>query len=373
MLRALASKCILVQIYALSLNEERLGKMSENDVIHIALAFCDPQGTYARHVAVTMASIFANAPGRHICIHIIHDETLTVANQTALNRLTEKYSQEIVYHNIYKIYKQSPIFARNLNFQGFRGMMFRLFIPNIISVDKIIYLDCDIVVNLDIYDLWKVRIDNYAIAVVRDFWAIEHMDGKKISWRLLLFWKLLGITPESYFNSGVMLMNLIKLRSEYNITESMYKFFEYYKTCSTLPDQDFLNWLFANDRLLLDERFNHIALLNVKDSLFGSIWHMAGGSAKPWNSYTRPYVDDLYWKYLRLTPYCENDDDLLHLVLTGMASSPLMHHHSSSCVYRLFEQFKDNVFRAHIWTVLPILWKLLLQSLGFGFKPERKI
>ena len=347
--------------------------MPDDDVIHVALAFCDPKGTYARHAAVTIASIFANAPNRSICVHILHDETLSTENKDAINLLAKKYSQTIVFHDIDEMNKQTTFNARNVNFQGFRAMMYRLFIPDIIKIDKVIYLDCDIVVNLDIYELWKICIDDYAIAVVRDIWAYEYIKNNQISWRLRKFWDLLDISPDSYFNSGVILMNLKKIRSEYNIIEKLCNFFDCFNASATLPDQDFLNWLFVDDKLLIDERFNHIAIPNEMENLTGTIWHMAGGSAKPWNSYTRPYVDDLYWKYLRLTPYCKDDEELLHLVLEGMGSSPLMHLHSSSCFTRLYDQFKDNVFRAHIWTILPILWQLFKRRLGFGFKPERKI
>ena len=54
--------------------------MPEDDMIHIALAFCDPKGTYARHAAVTMASIFANTK-RNVCVYIIHDDTLSKENR----------------------------------------------------------------------------------------------------------------------------------------------------------------------------------------------------------------------------------------------------------------------------------------------------
>ena len=56
---------------------------NNSDVIHIALAFCDPKGTYCRHVSVVMASIFANTSST-VCIHIVHDNTLRIADTASL-------------------------------------------------------------------------------------------------------------------------------------------------------------------------------------------------------------------------------------------------------------------------------------------------
>ena len=73
--------------------------MADNDKIHVALAFCDPKGTYCRHAAVTAASIFANT-SRRVCVHIVHDDTLTSDNRSKLLQLADGYGQEINFINI---------------------------------------------------------------------------------------------------------------------------------------------------------------------------------------------------------------------------------------------------------------------------------
>jgi lipopolysaccharide biosynthesis glycosyltransferase len=340
--------------------------MPDNDVIHIALAFCDPKGTYARHAAVTMASIFANAHNRRICVHILHDATLTHDNLFALTELAEKYHQNVAFTDVEKCFEELQNKAKDLPLGGYRGTMFRLFISDVLDVEKVIYLDCDIVVELDIAELWNIHLNGNTVAAVRDVWTLDYLKGKKVPWRLGKVWDLLGVPHDSYFNAGVMVLDLKNIRTKYCLTDKVVEFYSRYRKCITLHDQDFLNWVFAGDVRLIDERFNHINLPSeTEKNIYGSIWHMAGGSAKPWNSYSRPYIDDLYWKYLRLTPYCKDDDEFLHLLLMGMGSSPLMHLHSSSCFSRLFKQLKDNVFRAHIWTILPILWQLFKRRLGF--------
>ncbi len=331
--------------------------MYEDHEIQVALAFCDPKGTYSRHAAVTMASIFANTDG-NVCIHIIHDDTLTPTNREKLRSLTQFYKQKINFINVEDMLDEKSVDVSKLTIDGARGTLFRLLLPDIVDTDKIIYLDCDIVVNMDISELWEVPLGGYAVAAVRDVWSLDFLKGIPIPWRLDKAWEILGVARGEYFNAGVLLLNLKKLRDEYDFLKSVADFYAEYKKCITLADQDCLNYIFANDKLLIDEKFNHINSEGVgEDDLYGSIWHMAGGAAKPWVTCTRPFVDDLYWRYLRLTPYCEDDNALIRMMLNDLSSPSYTHLHSSDCVKRLKRQIADNIFRAHIWTVPHILIK----------------
>ena len=88
-------------------------------------------------------------------------------------------------------------------------MFYRLFIPKLLPDEKkAIYLDADIIVNLDITELWQTDLENHPLAVV-----LESEDGA-IPAR---YSKLViegFVKGENYFNSGVLLMNLEVLREE---------------------------------------------------------------------------------------------------------------------------------------------------------------
>lgn len=326
--------------------------MLMDETVHVALAFCDPQGTYCRHAAVTMASLFANARKAQVCIHIVHDRTLSDYNKNILKELAQRFGQKVLFHDVATFFNSLQIEVSRLAKGGAKGTLFRLFLPELLQEDKIIYLDCDIIVQTDITELWQIPIGDHAVAAVPDVWALDAQKGKKIPWRLGKVWNLLGVTNDSYFNAGVLVMNLKKIREHYNFFELVEKFYARYKNCITLADQDCLNWIFADDKLLLGERFNRIKTDGVAEKdLDGNIWHMAGGSAKPWSSYTRPFVDDLYWHYLSQTPYCTSEKELIHTILTDFASSSLMHLHSRECVKRLLRQLYEDIFEAHLWTL----------------------
>ena len=63
------------------------------------------------------------------------------------------------------------------------------------NIDKVLYLDADLVITDDLSDFWNVELDdNYVAAVENPFFNR---------------YKSLGISPEfGYFNAGVLLMNL---------------------------------------------------------------------------------------------------------------------------------------------------------------------
>ncbi len=349
-------------------------KMSENDAIHVALAFGDPDGTYARHAAVTLASVFANCRGRAVVAHVLHDATLTQRNKAALLELARRYGQTVAFHDAEEYLRKPELSALKLTLQGFRGTMYRFLMPDLLDASRAVYLDCDVIVNMDIGGLWTQDLRGCAVGAVRDIIALEYSKGHKIPWSLKKAWSLWDIAPENYFNAGVLLMDMDKIRSRYRLMDSVRYFFDEYGACATLLDQDFLNWLFAEDTLLLDGRFNRIDASGAReDTVGGSIWHLTGlQSIKPWNSYTRPFVDDLYWRYLRQTPYCEDDDELIAAMLRGMASSPLMHRHSADCLGRLGRQIRENLFRPRLKVPL-ILLKLLKKRFFRGkFREDRR-
>ncbi|MBQ0054814.1 MAG: glycosyltransferase family 8 protein [Synergistaceae bacterium] len=316
------------------------------DKIHVALAVCDPKGTYTQHAAVTIASMFANTKSQ-ICVHFLHDETLTEYNRSKLTELAGNFQQVIEFVNVDSYLDESGIDISKLSTDGFKGTVFRLLLPELSSEDKMIYLDCDIVVTMDIAELWDINLHTKAVGVVRDVHSLEYLEGKK-EWpkRRGKIWSMLGIEPGEYFNAGVLLIDLRKLREEYDFLKEVETFYAKYGKCITFADQDCLNFIFAKDRIILEEKFNSMRYTAEETELSGRIWHMSG--AKPWITYSRPKLDELYWKYLRKTPYCTNEDELITNMLKTLSGSQFVHLHSGECFKRLKKQMKENIFNSHL-------------------------
>lgn len=325
----------------------------ETEAIHIVLTLRDKDGSYSRHAAVTAVSIIENTE-KKVIIHILHDDTVTAENMAMLRSLEIKGRAELDFINVEEMFKRASLNISKRNVNISRAMYFRLFIPDVISAEKVIYLDCDMVVNLDIDELWREPLHGTSIAAVPDVETFRLRKTHDPSWRQRVMYRQMGIEMESYFNGGTLVMDLTKIREKINFLDSVIKFYEKFGKITTYGNQDCLNYIFVKDCTLLDEKYNRIRL-ETPPSDMKAIWHMAG-EIKPWNTYTRPGVDELYWEYLRKTAYIKNERELISVMLKDLASPKFVHLHTSACSSRLKGQLKDNILRGHIWTVPRILW-----------------
>ena len=195
---------------------------------------------------------------------------------------------------------------------------YRLFIPNLFpDYDKVLYLDSDIIVCEDLTELYNTDIDNlYAgvVSVYKYFFKnIRNLNDNKIISEEYLVNKL-KILNKSYFNAGILLLNLNKMRED-NIQEKAFKFlFENYPLL--YQDQDILNSLFNNKAKFLDRRYNvyYRHFLHNKPT---TILHFAG-EQKPWNFYKLNEGFELYWKYFKLTPFYNEREEKLYLKLRNV-------------------------------------------------------
>lgn len=241
------------------------------EIIHIAFGLYDKDGMYSKYVATTMISLFKNTKCS-ICVHILHDETLSEKRKNLLLDIANKYDQLIEFHLI-----SIDETIRNLHKNV--GMFYRLFIFEKCNVDKIIYLDGDILVTKDIYDLWKIDITDYYCAVVKDI--------KKTRENIINtnYYRSIGINYELYFNSGVIYFNCKLIKEKFNIRKEVKNFFKKNKYVSML-DQDFLNYLLQNRAKFINKKYNFIASnideIIEKDLEKYNIIHFAG-PFKPWN------------------------------------------------------------------------------------------
>lgn len=111
---------------------------------------------------------------------------------------------------------------------------FRLFVPILLpkDVDKIIYLDCDIVVRKSIRQLFETNIDAYYLG------AVFHSDDLSINNGA--FTRLKIPIEQGYFNAGVLLINLKKWRED-NIYEKCINYLYDHADKILNHDQDVLN------------------------------------------------------------------------------------------------------------------------------------
>lgn len=115
------------------------------------------------------------------------------------------------------------------------------------SLDRVLYLDPDVIVNGSVEELYTLPMENYYFA------AASHV-GELLS-RVNKF-RLEMSEDGLYINSGVMLMNLELLRKEQK-EEDVFQFVREHKNTLILPDQDVISGLYGTKIYPLDAfRYN---------------------------------------------------------------------------------------------------------------------
>ena len=281
-------------------------------MINIVLATNDK---FIKQAATTVMSIHKNSKKDSLIgINILHSD-ITQKNQNIMKDMVKDMEniselnfvdmKQFVTKNFFDKYLVEEDYISSETY-------YRLFIPNIFSqYDKVLYLDSDIVVCEDLTELYNTDIDNLYAGVVSVykyfFKKVLNLNNDKIISEEYLANKL-NILNKTYFNAGVLLLNLNEMRKD-NIKEKSFKFlFENYPLL--YQDQDILNSLFNNKIKFLDRRYN----VYYRHFLYNkptTILHFAG-SQKPWNFYKLNEGFELYWKYFKLTPFYNETEEKLY-------------------------------------------------------------
>ena len=336
--------------------------------IHVALALYDPSGTYSQHAGVTMTSIFENTSSP-VTIHLLHDETLTQDNREKFIRTAEKYSQEIDFVDMTKYMDNLTDEMKAIASGRFTvGTLYRTFISDALpELDKIIYLDCDILVNLDIKELWDIDIEQYSLAGILDIAAFTTAPSKGKGLARALECKLYGANYKYHINGGVLYMNLKNIRKRGNLFEIVKNWCKRYGHLSGNADQDALNSIFYGDIKIVDNKFNVYNLGGNISSCIAHTW-----THKPWESFAGIWTDIFYWKMYLRSAWGENitTDDMLDKIgeMTKIHINYLnkeCNHSPVQCMKRIFKYFSYHI----TYHIIPVrLIKLFFSDLYHRIK-----
>ena len=243
-------------------------------MIQICFGLHDADGRYSKFVGTTMESIFENTASP-VTIHILHDDTLTDDNREKFIQLTEHYNQHVEFHNVDELCPDELNFLRDklldkINSRFSIGMFYRLLAKKIFGTGKMIYLDADIIVNLDIDELWQQDLRDYPIAAVIEVLALS---GFMITDKFLLNKGVVKL--ENYFCSGVILFDLDKISN--NFFRDGVQFLIDNPECES-PDQDILNAFFSENYFKLAQKFDAFVSgeRNCELPVEKKIYHYAG-------------------------------------------------------------------------------------------------
>ena len=283
-------------------------------MIHVCYCFRDKTGRYSKFAGTSILSMFENAKSSKITVHILHDNTLTPDNHDKFNCLANHSSRLVEFYNldelcpnkIAEIIKLVPDVEKS---KVTVGAFYKLLIPQVLpnEIDKAIFIDPDTIVNLDIDELWQIKLGSKFLGVVP---AIEN--GSTPSKSFLLCRD--GVVRSGdYFNTGVMLMNLTALRGEKE------KIFRGIKFRGENPEQWYyeqtvLNYCFSAQTLKLPVRFNcFVRQERRKDEqvMEEKIYHYADGSSRM-GLEMKDAANSLWMNYFIRTPWFD-EETIAHL------------------------------------------------------------
>lgn len=192
----------------------------------------------------------------------------------------------------------------------------RLFIGDMLpdKVERILYLDCDVVVNGSLEELWNLELNGNILGAVQD--TIPSKTKASV-----------GLLPsQPYFNAGVLLIDLVQWRLN-RMGKKCLDFIESHKGSVTHHDQGVLNGLLANQWERIPIKYNVMTIhymmspakvkkfFNDASDFYGSeeikiaknypiILHFTPSfTVRPWEiNCAHPYRK-LYNNYLDFTPW----------------------------------------------------------------------
>lgn len=214
-------------------------------------------------------------------IHIFHNG---LSEQSISILSSFKYACKIKFVNVGDFLQGSSIYAKD-RFPV--AACFRFFISQILpEYEKVVYLDCDILANRDILQLYENDLGDNLVGAIKMIYPKSD--------------------NQTYFNSGVMVYNT----KQFNAEKACDKCLDYLQNHRDLdfPDEQVLNdvcngkvkylpyeYNFQTWYCLHEDLLKKTKLKKIKDIV---IIHY---SAKPWNDANAPFAD-LWWKTAKTLP-----------------------------------------------------------------------
>ena len=323
---------------------ESLGSITEP--INICFA---SDNNYVEHLAVALVSILKNTGvDTNLCFHIL-DGGISDNNKKKLLNLREIKNFEYRFYDMSKYdFSALPMNRSYISVATYYRLLILDILPK--TINKLIYLDCDIVVKDDIKKLHDIDLGYNLVGAVEDEGSITQL-------------KRLNLPIENnYFNAGIIVFNLSELR-KIDFKEQCFAYYEQNKDIIILQDQDILNGVFngkckflplrwnANARLYryndLEHHYTEEDAKNAKDSP-GIIHYTDVG--KPWLGKCRHPLQYEYLFYKKFTTY------KVSIFKTVLAT----------VLYRLFQ----GIFSLNNVTINRQNYKQL-RLLGFTFRFKR--
>lgn len=261
---------------------------------------------YTPYAYVMLTSLFERNPKAEVYVYLLQYD-LSAESKEKLEGLMRQYGNHLVLLSI-DLEKLSEKLPRTAEWPV--EVYFRLLLPDILpeEVDRILYLDADIIVNQDLRSFYEGDFGGNLLIGCRDLALINltvEQCLEKRSGRLRTLFE-----ERRYINSGVLLFHMQKLRKKYRLQtyldlaeELEYQIFS--------PDQDLINYLHRDEIGYVDEwKYNFLTWIGANNGYDYdrterevSILHYAGQGPWKGGNHVHYTLERFWWEVAVKTPY----------------------------------------------------------------------
>lgn len=271
-------------------------------MIHIA---CNIDSNYVRHCAVTLVSLFENNRKEPITAHIIARDLSDAEKKTLIDLAAPYGSLVCFYEPDIKLLEGFTIrkFSKRISMATYYRCILSELLPA--DIDRLLYLDCDIVIVGDISEYWNTPLsDETGVAAVADMGCDEAARYEILKYPM----------EDSYFNAGVLLINLDYWRKN-DVAHACVDYFHKYPERILFNDQDLLNSILHKNKILVDLKWNVQDAFYRRPKQMDEAWRKKFADVlkhpvilhytnrKPWEYDSQHPLREVYFKYLDLTPW----------------------------------------------------------------------
>lgn len=198
--------------------------------------------SYLPFAATVMRSCLDHHDGSRLRFHLLHPGDLVRADVERLGRMVAADGGWLSDHPLPRAVVDA--LPASKSFPPVVSM--RLLLPHLVSdIGRVLYLDADVVVQAPLDDLWTADLYGMPLGAVHNI--VEPRYGPHI--------EALGLDLGRFFNSGVLVMDLEKIRSA-GLVESMLELGARRRDELLWPDQEILNLGFSDAWTPLHPRWN---------------------------------------------------------------------------------------------------------------------
>ena len=252
----------------------------ESGPIHIALTF---DANFWAPAYGTMRSVCLHTRRRgDLVFHLCH-RPLPADQIDDLRELETEFGATLKFYDI----TQSVSFNEKISHLPYDKRLTNIVYARLLfdellppEVDRLIYLDSDMMVLAPIEKLWTTDLGGKSLGAVPERWGAFIATGRDFRNNRDLF-----DPADPYFNAGLLLIDMERWRAA-KVADRIVEFTEKGIMDRIYYDQDFLNILFRNDYHPLDSKWNVIGPDFAHEGLEVYNLHYVG-RAKPWNLISR--------------------------------------------------------------------------------------